>query len=153
LNADELKVAEAFHANLHEASDFYVSPNIPAEKLSGARSTFLRGRYEELLPGLCDTTIFRKNAKDGFALMTKRIYWRDSAVDETHELAYADLHGAVHVSKGDCERASRKQTETISLLTAFWCDFRHSLNFLILSSKRLRAASVLAARSRSTTFA
>src|SRR5437867_12826655 len=88
----ELKVMEAFTANLRTVPDFYIWPSIPDEKLSGARSTFLRLRDDELLLARCDTTKLLKNAKTGFALTTKRIYWRNFSSD-SKQLDYASVAG------------------------------------------------------------
>src|SRR5439155_2536875 len=50
---------------------------------------------------LCDTTIFAKNAKDGFALTAKRIYWRNTW-SEPKELEYAHLVGPVKMESDRC---------------------------------------------------
>src|SRR5205814_4262387 len=89
---DEAKVIEALRNNLRATADFHVWPNIPNEKLAGAKSTYLKLNEDEFLLALCDTTTFAKNAKDGFALTTKRIYWRNLWSD-SKELEYAHLVG------------------------------------------------------------
>ena len=96
---EELKVIEAFTTTLHKGPDFYVWPNIPSEKLSGAKSTFLKLSDDELLLALCDTTVFAKNAKDGFALTTRRLYWRN-LWSEPRKMDYARISGPVEM-KGD----------------------------------------------------
>ena len=98
----ELKVMEAFTANLRSAQDFYIWPSIPDEKLSGAQSTFLKLCDDELLLALCDTTKLLKNAKTGFALTTKRIYWRNFLSDP-RKLDYAGVAGPVKMgAAGGC---------------------------------------------------
>jgi TPR repeat protein len=96
---DELKVIEAFNQHLRSESDFHVWPNIPDKKLTGAKSTFLRLRQDELLLALYDCTAFMKHAKDGFALTTKRIYWRNQS-KEPANLAYKDLVSPISEEPG-----------------------------------------------------
>jgi hypothetical protein len=99
---DELKVVRALLTNLQAAEAFYVWPDIPKEKLVGAESTFLHLRDDELLLALCDTMVLAKNAKDGFAFTTKRVYWRD-LWSSPKEIEYAYLVGPVEMKSGRCE--------------------------------------------------
>jgi hypothetical protein len=105
LTSCEAKVVNAFRANLRKAWKFYVWPEIPSQKLAAAQSTFLKSRDDELLLALCDTTTFTKSAKDGFALTTKRLYWRN-LWSEPRELEYADLQGPIKTDDSDGSAAT-----------------------------------------------
>jgi hypothetical protein len=48
-----------------------------------------------------DTTVFAKNAKDGFTLTTKRIYWKN-IWSQPKEIDYARVVGPVEMQNGGC---------------------------------------------------
>jgi hypothetical protein len=100
--AGELDVIEAFNQHLRAGEKFHVWPKVPNHKLNGAKSSFLKLRQDELLLALCDTTVFKENAKNGFALTTKRIYWKNLA-DQPKSLAYQDLVGPIEMKKRNCD--------------------------------------------------
>ena len=99
---DELKIIEAFNQHLHGGEKFHVWPKIPNHKLNGAKASFLKSGQDELLLAICDTTVFKENARNGFALTTKRIYWKNLA-DQPKSLAYENLVGPVEMKKHNCD--------------------------------------------------
>ncbi|MFN2622592.1 MAG: toll/interleukin-1 receptor domain-containing protein [Chthoniobacterales bacterium] len=99
--SDEIKVIEVFKKHLHPAEMFHVWPRIPNHKLTGAKGAFLALRDDELLLALCDTTVFKHNGKNGFALTTRRIYWKN-LLSESKELEYRDLVGPIETKDTGC---------------------------------------------------
>ena len=67
---------------------------IPQKIFNGAKSEYLRLKEDELLLAIYDSTIFAKDATTGFALTTKRIYWKN-LFGEAKSLEYAHIVGPV----------------------------------------------------------
>lgn len=94
----EERVLAVFREKLasYASDNFSILPDIPENKLAGARSTYLGSSNrdkdtEELLIALYDSTAFMGNAKDGVAFTTHGLYWRDSLFDNLHALPYSQL--------------------------------------------------------------
>jgi hypothetical protein len=129
----ELEVIEALNQHLSASEKFHVWPKIPNHKLNGAKNSFLKLEEDELLLALCDTTVFKDNAKNGFALTTKRIYWKNLA-DQPKTLAYQDLIGPIEITKAGCDLGQGcvilgiPEIEGLSIfLKAAACAFGHHL--------------------------
>jgi hypothetical protein len=65
--------------------------------LASAKSSFLELRDDELLLALADTTFLAKDCKNGFALTTRRIYWKNTYFSP-NKLEYVNIEGPIQVS-------------------------------------------------------
>jgi uncharacterized protein YegJ (DUF2314 family) len=75
----------------------FIFPKIQPSISEGAKSTYLKLKPDELLIAIFDETIFARNAKDGFAFTTKRIYWRN-LTEQPKEIEYRNISDAVMFS-------------------------------------------------------
>jgi DNA uptake protein ComE-like DNA-binding protein len=97
-NETDLKIREAFVASCTPTYIFWTTPEIPTQKIAVAQKHFLFLR-DELLLGLADETTWG-TMKEGFALTTRRIYWKNPR-GSAHSLPYTELsaHLCINGSK------------------------------------------------------
>jgi Holliday junction resolvasome RuvABC ATP-dependent DNA helicase subunit len=88
----ENKLLQALDEQFIRGPNAFIWPKIPADKLSAGKASIVKLQRDEIVLALFDTTIFAKNMKNGIALTTRGIYWRE-LWSEQEALPYADIVG------------------------------------------------------------
>lgn len=99
-NKIEEYVLNTFHEIATPSDRRFIFPEIQPSINEGAKSTYLKIKPDEVLIAIFDETVFARNAKDGFAFTTKRIYWRNFG-EQPKDIEYKNIAEGVMFSRSN----------------------------------------------------
>lgn len=97
LNPQEATIRALFERTLSgvRSQRLEVAPHCSTERLRTARGTYLRLRDDEILLGIYDSTLWTLHAKEGVALTSQGLYWKNAVFESPRGMAYSAIRGRV----------------------------------------------------------
>jgi hypothetical protein len=91
-SGSEGAVLDAFHRRFVPSGRVHIHPNVAPAVVLGACGNYLRVQVDELVIAVFDETLLYRNAADGFAFTTRRVYWKNQN-EPPRVRSYEDLRG------------------------------------------------------------